>query len=70
MYVKIVKGSYAGRKAEVLAEGTFDVFGRKITGIKVDAGLAGPLVLKPGDYVETEPPEPADPRFVTLIIEN
>jgi len=67
MRVLILKGCYKGRQAEVIDEGTFNVFGRQITGIKVDAGLAGPLVLQKDDYEETVPVE-VDPRLVELCI--
>ena len=49
-HVVITAEPYDRRQATILAEGEFEVFGRKITGIKVEAGLAGPLVLQEGEY--------------------
>jgi len=68
--VIITEGAYKGRRATVLAEGTFETFGRKRTGIKADAGLAGPLVLEPGEYEQAEPivRTEIDDRYFTIEI--
>jgi len=63
MHVKILKGPYAGRVGKVVAAGDFNVFGRNVTGVKVNAGLAGPLVLEEGDYKEVPAPDAAPDRF-------
>ena len=68
MYIKIIKGDYAGRTAKALTGGKFDLFGKKVVGVRVDAGLAGVLVLQDGDYEETTPPRGIDGRFTKGVV--
>lgn len=68
MYVKIIKGDYAGRTAKALTSGKFDLFGKEVVGVRVDAGLAGFLVLQEDDYEETTPPKGKDGRFTKGVI--
>lgn len=68
MYVRILKGDYAGRTAKTLTSGTFNLFGKKVVGVRVDAGLAGFLVLQKGDYEETTPPRGIDGRFTKGVV--
>ncbi|XJZ25927.1 hypothetical protein ACF5W4_10995 [Bacillota bacterium Lsc_1132] len=51
MEIVITEGDYKGRRGQIVEEGTFNVFGKQINGVKVEVpGLAGPLVLKTGEY--------------------
>jgi hypothetical protein len=61
MEIVITKGAYKGRLGKIVEEGTFHVFGKEVTGVKVDAGLAGLLVLQPGDYAPAAPPKDTQP---------
>lgn len=47
---------YAGRRAVVKEVGQINQFDRVVEGALVDAGLAGPLVLKPGEFRVDESP--------------
>ena len=48
--IVITEGYNINKVGKVIEEGTFNVFGREITGVRVNVGQAGSLVIPVGEF--------------------
>lgn len=67
-HVQIINGHNTGVNGILLDEGSFNCFGRMVSGGLIRANTGHTLVIPFGDYAQVEPPTPRDmsSRWVKL----